>query len=160
MRNMRIIKTTVAMLLLGFFSLCGCKIRENAILVLDEQWSAKKAEADCQSPPRESVPPCTGDPAVELRNFEAQISRAFRVDPACSGITLVTLNVSDHPRRLRSRRTWWLFLELIPGGGPNKRRFSVSRTEDPKANPLRGQGEANLIAETSCKFVQGRVGTH
>jgi fumarate reductase subunit D len=38
------------MLLLGLFSLRGCKTRENAILVLDEQSSEKKAEADCQSP--------------------------------------------------------------------------------------------------------------
>jgi hypothetical protein len=148
------------MLLLGPFSLCGCKARENAILVLDEQWSEKKAEGDCQSSSREGVSPCTGDPAVELRNFEAQISRAFSVDPACSGITLVTLNVSNNPRRLRSRRTWWLFLEPSPGGGPNKRRFSVSRTEDPQVNPLRGNGEANFVAETTCKFVQGRVGAH
>ena len=148
------------MLLLGIFSLCGCKTRENAILVLDEQWSEKKAEADCPSSPREGVSPCTGDPVVELRNFGTQISHAFRVDPACRGITLVTLNVSDDPRRLRSRRTWWLFLELSPGGGPNKRRFSVTRTEDPHANPLTGNGEANFIAETSCKFVEGRVGSH
>jgi hypothetical protein len=154
------IKTTVTMLLLGLFSLCGCKTRENAILVLDEQWSEKKAEADCQSPPREGISRCTGDPAVELRDFEAQISRALRVDPACSGITLVTLNVSDNPRRLRSRRTWWLFLELSPGGGPNKRRFSVTRTDDPQANPLTGNGEAKFVAEISCKFVKGRVGAH
>jgi hypothetical protein len=148
------------MMLLALFSLCGCKTRENAILVLDEQWSEKKAEADCQSQPREGVSPCIGDPAVELRNFEAQISRAFRVDPACNGITLVTLNVSDNPRRLGSRRTWWLFLELSPGGGPNKRRFSVTRTDDPQANPLTGNGEANFIAEISCKFVSGRIGAH
>jgi hypothetical protein len=148
------------MLLLGFFSLCGCRSRENAILVLDEQWSEKNAEADCQSPPREGVSPCTGDPAVELRNFEAQFSHAFRVDPACRGITLVTLNVSDNPRRLRSRRTWWLFLEPSPDGGPNKRRFSVTRNEDQQANPLTGNGEANFIAEISCKFVKGRVGAH
>jgi hypothetical protein len=37
------------MLLLGLLSLCGCKTRENVILVLDDQWSEKKAEADCQS---------------------------------------------------------------------------------------------------------------
>jgi hypothetical protein len=148
------------MLLLALFSLCSCKARENAILVLDEQLSEKKAEVDCQSQPREGVSPCIGDPAVELRNFEAQISRAFRVDPACSGITLVTLNVSDNPRRLGSRRTWWLFLELSPGGGPNKRRFSVTRTDDPQANPLTGNGEAKFIAEISCKFVKGRVSAH
>ena len=152
------VKTTITMLLLGLFSLCGCKTRENSILVLDEQWSEKKAEADCRSPSGEGVSACTGDPAVELRNFEAQISHAFRANPACSGITLVTLNVSDNPRRLRSRRAWWLFLELSPGGGPSKRRFSVTRTEDPQANPLTGNGEPNFIAEISCKFVKGRVG--
>src|ERR1700689_126428 len=135
------VRRTITMLLLGLFTLCGCKSRENSILILDEQWSEKKAEADCQSPAGGGVSACTGDTAVELRNFEAQISHAFRANPACGGITLVTLNVSDNPRRLRSRRAWWLFLEPTLGGAPNKRRFSVPRPEDPQANPLTGNGE-------------------
>jgi hypothetical protein len=159
-------RIAIAMLLLGLFSLCGCT-RKNAILVLDEQWSVKQAEADCQSRSREGVPLCTVDPAAQIRNSEAQIADAFRSEPECSGITLVTLNVSDNPRRLNSMHTWRLFLELSRGGGVDAQRYMVERRftvtngrnpDDPHAGGLRGQGEAKLIAATSCEFVRGKIG--
>jgi hypothetical protein len=62
---------------------------------------------------------------------------------------------------LDSGRTWWLFLELSRGGGPGERRFTVSNTEDLHAfgaQRLEGVGQANLISESACKFVKGKIG--
>jgi hypothetical protein len=157
MRNMQR-RMTVMAPLLAVLSLCSCH-HGNVILILDEQWSVKQAEADCRSRSREGVPPCAVDPFIEIRNSEVQISRAFKVDPECKGITLVTLNISDSPRRLNSMRTWWLFLELSRGGDPDERRFTVSQTEDPhRPYSTTGQGQPDFIAETSCKFVRGKIG--
>jgi hypothetical protein len=152
-RNVRI-RTAMTMLLLGLSSHCGCT-RENAILVLDEQWSERRAEADCQSRSREGVPPCTDDPVLMIRDFEAQTSRAFKLNAACNGITLVTLNASDHPSQLNSRHTWWLFLELMRSNMPNELRYTVSRTQDPHiSGSATGQGEPNSIVREFCNFVQ------
>lgn len=151
-------RTAVTMLLLVLSSLCGCR-RENVILVLDEQWSEKHAEADCQSRSQEGVPACTDDPVLMIRNFEAQTTRAFRLNVACRGMTLVTLNASDHPSQLNSGHTWWLFLELMRSNMPNELRYTVSRTQDPhRSGSATGQGEPNSIVGEFCNFVQ-RGGT-
>jgi hypothetical protein len=146
-------RTAAAMLMFGLFPLFGCKAR---FLVLDEQWSFKQAVVDCQSRSHEGVPPCTADPIAEIRDSEAQISRAFKLDPACGGMTLVTLNASDHPEGLNSRDTWWLFVELIRSNEPNeRRRFTVSHTDDPHgAGGKTGLGEPNFIVASSCKFAR------
>jgi hypothetical protein len=152
-RDMRL-RTPTMMPLLGVFLLCGCT-REKAILVLDEQWSEKQAAADCRSRSGEGVPPCADDPALMIREFETQTSRAFKLSAACRGMTLVTLNASDNPSQLNSRHTWWLFLELMRSNVPNELRYTVSRTQDPhRSGSATGQGEPDSIVQQFCDFVQ------
>jgi hypothetical protein len=151
-------KIAVTSVLFALTLLCGCE-RGNAILVLDEQWSLKQAQADCQSRSSEGVPPCTVDPIIEIRSSEAQISGAFRVEPACHGITLVTLNVSDDPHQLNSRHTRWLFVELIRTNRPNDGlRFTITRSDNPRARAsITGQGQPKSITKTSCDAVRGML---
>src|SRR5207302_11217466 len=104
-------RAAVIMSLAALSPLCACNRERNSIVILDDQWAIKQAQADCQSRQREGVPPCTGDPVVMIRDLEAQTSHAFRLNAACSGMTLVTLNVAENPSQLSSRHTWWLFLE-------------------------------------------------
>jgi hypothetical protein len=141
-------------MLLGLFFLCACNTRENTIVVLDEQWSVKQAELDCQSRSREGVPPCTDDPGHMITDLEGQTSAAFKLNAACRGMTLVTLNVSDHRSQLNSRHTWWLFLELMRSNIPGELRYTVSRTQDPHGSiSTRGQGKPDSAAGQLCDFV-------
>lgn len=150
---------TMGMILLVVLGLCGCKERRNAVVVLNEQWSMNQAVNDCQSRASQGVPACTTDPRAEIRDSDAQLANAFAAEPACSGLTLLTLNVSDHQRILNSRRTWWLFLELSRGLGSDERRFTVTRSDDPNAHgALTGQGKTDFIAKSACDFVRGRRG--
>lgn len=151
---------TLGTMLLVVLGLSGCKERSNAVLILNEQWSVNKAIADCQSRAQEGVPVCTTDPSPEIKQADALFAKAFELEPGCNGLTLLTLNVSDHQRPLNSRRNWWLFLELKPGLGPEERRFTVTGTDDPDArDKLTGQGKMDFIAKSACDFVQGRTGT-
>lgn len=130
-------------------------MRKNAILVLNEQGSIHQAIADCKSRAAEGVPVCTSDPSMEIRDFEAQLLQAFRAEPLCNDVTLVTLNASHDQQVLNSRRTSWLFLELSRGLGPEEKRFTVSDTDDPHAHGVvTGQGKADFIAKSVCDFVR------
>lgn len=106
----------MALLLLALSSLCGCSRGRNAVVVLDDQWAVKQAEADCKSRQREGVPPCTSDPVVMISEFEAQTARAFK---------------RENPSQLNSMHTWWLFLELMRSNMQNQLRYTVSYTQDP-----------------------------
>jgi hypothetical protein len=145
-------------ILLGFMiCLCSCKQRKNAVVVLDDQWSVGQAIVDCQSRATQGAPACTSDPSADIRNFEAQFSQAFKAEPMCSELTLVTLNASHDRGTLRSRRTWWLFLELSRGLGADEKRFTVSRTNDPYprySHRMTGQGRADFTAKSVCDFVR------
>lgn len=157
MRNMR--AKALGTVLLAVMSLCGCKERRNAVVILNEQWSVNQAANDCQSRAWEGAPSCAADPRAEIVASDVQLAKAFAAAPACSGLTLLTLNISDHQRPLNSRRTWWLFLELNRGGGSDERRFTVSRSDDPSARgALTGQGKIESIASSACDFVRGRRG--
>ncbi len=154
--NMNVGRKAAITMLLGLFSLCGCNTRENTVVVLDEQWSVKQAEVDCQSRSREGVPPCTDDPGHMIKDLEAQTSEAFQANAACRGMTLVTLNVSDHPSQLSSRHTWWLFLELMRSNIPGELRYTVSKTQDSRrsgSTTASGQGKPNSIVGEFCGFV-------
>jgi hypothetical protein len=142
-------------LLLALSSLWGCNRGRNTVVVLDDQWAVKKAEADCKSRQREGVPPCAGDPVVMIRDLEVQTARAFKLDAACRGMTLVTLNASENPSQLNSRHTWWLFLELMRSNMPNELRYTVSYTQDPhRSGSTSGQGEPDSIVREFCNFVR------
>jgi hypothetical protein len=118
-----------------------------------------QAVSDCQTLARQEGPKCTADPRTEILNSEVQFAKAFETEPACSGLTLLTLNVSDHQRPLNSRRNWWLFLELGATAGSDERRFTVSRSDDPGApGALTGQGKMDFVVKTACDFVRGRKG--
>jgi hypothetical protein len=95
-------------------------------------------------------------PVTEIRNFEAQISNAFRAEPECRGITLFTLNVSDDPR-LNLTRARWLFIELIRSNRPDDGlRFTITRSDDPHGPaPITSQGQPKWIAKTACDAVRG-----
>jgi hypothetical protein len=151
--------TTLGMMLLVLLGLSGCKERRNAVLILNEQWSVNQATSDCQTRARQEGPVCTSDPRLEIRDSDAQLANAFEAEPACSGLTLLTLNVSDHQRPLNSRRNWWLFLELTVSPGSDERRYTVSVSDDPNARgALTGQGKMDSIAKSACNFVRGRDG--
>jgi hypothetical protein len=151
-------KTLGTMLLLAV-GLCGCKERRNAVVILNEQWSVNQAANDCQSRAWEGAPLCASDPRAEIVASDVQLAKAFAADPACRGLTLLTLNFSDHQRPLNSRRNWWLFLELSRGGNADERRFTLSRSDDPNAHgALTGQGKVDAIARSACDFVEGRKG--
>jgi hypothetical protein len=123
--------------------------------VLNEQWSINQAAADCKSRAAEGVPACTVDPSEDIKKFEAQFVQAFRAEPQCSEVTLVTLNASHDQRVLNARRTSWLFLELSRGLGPEEKRFALVNTNDPYAHgKLTGQSEAEHIAKVACDFVR------
>ncbi|MGC2109748.1 MAG: hypothetical protein WA655_09535 [Candidatus Korobacteraceae bacterium] len=146
-------------MLLAVIGLCGCKERRNAVVILNEQWSVNQAANDCQSRAWEGVALCAADPRAEIVASDVQLAKAFASEPACSGLTLLTLNFSEHQRPLNSRRTWWLFLELGRGLGSDERRFAVSRSDDPGAHgALTGQGKIDGIARSACEFVRGRTG--
>ena len=148
--------TILGTLLLSVICLCGCKERRNAVLILNEQWSTNQAVNDCQSPGWNVVAACTADPRAAIVDSDVRLAKAFAAEPSCSGLTLLTLNVSDHQRPLNSRRTWWLFLQLSGSGDPNERRFTVSRNDDPGAHgSLAGQGKVDSIAKSACEFVRG-----
>jgi hypothetical protein len=129
--NMRL--TIFASILLFVFYLCSCLQRKNAIVVLNEQWSLDQAIADCQSRAEEGIPTCTINPSADIRSFEAELVQAFKTEPSCRDLTLVTLNASHNQRLLNSRRTWWLFLELSRGLSAEEKRFTISDTDDPTA---------------------------
>lgn len=150
------IRVREAFVLLPFLvSLCACRPRKGGIVVLNEQWSVDQAVADCKSRPAEGVPACTTDPSLEIKDFEVRLLQAFRAEPMCNDVTLVTLNASHDQRVLKSRRTSWLFLELSRGLGPEEKRFTVSDTDDPHAlGPVTGQGKAEFIAKSACDFVR------
>ena len=151
--------TILGAMLLAVIGLCGCKERRNAVLILNEQWSTNQAVTDCQAPGWNAVPGCASDPRAAIVNSDAQLAKAFASEHSCNGLTLLTLNVSDHQRPLNSRRTWWLFLQLSGTGDPDERRFTVSRSDDPSApRVLTGQGKIDVIARSACEFVRGRTG--
>jgi hypothetical protein len=112
-----------------------------------------QAIADCQSRAEEGVPTCTINPIADIRSFEAELVQAFKTEPSCRDLTLVTLNASHNQRLLNSRRTWWLFLELSRGLGAEEKRFTVSDTDDPHGS-LTGQGKADFTAKSTCDFVR------
>jgi hypothetical protein len=149
------IRAALILLLVALSSLCGCNRGRNAVVVLDDQWAIKRAQADCQSRQREGVPPCTVDPVVMITDLEAQTARAFGLNAACRGMTLVTLNASENPSQLNSRHTWWLFLELMRSNIPNELRYTVSPTEDPhRSRSATGQGKPDSIVREFCDYVQ------
>ena len=146
-------------MLLAVLGLCGCKERRNAVVIVNEQWSLNQAVTDCQAPGWNAVPGCASDPRKAIVDSDAQLAKAFASEPSCSGLTLLTLNVSDHQRPLNSRRTWWVFLQLSGSGDASERRFTVSRSDDPSARgAFTGQGKIDLIARSACDFVRGRSG--
>jgi hypothetical protein len=150
---------TLGAVLLVVVCMCGCKERRNAVLILNEQWSVNQTTADCQTMARQEGPKCSADPRIAIRDSDAQLANAFETEPECNGLTLLTLNVSDHQRPLNSRRNWWLFLELSPSAGSEERRFTVSRSDDPGApGGLTGQGNMGTIAKDACDFVRGGRG--
>jgi len=145
--------------LLVVLGLTGCKERRNAVVILNEQWSVNQAMNDCRARARQEGPRCTADPRIEIRDSDAQLANAFETEPECNGLTLLTLNVSDHQRPLNSRRNWWLFLELTVSPGSDQLRFTVSRSDDPNApGGLTGQGKMGTIARNACDFVRGGRG--
>ncbi|MGB8886294.1 MAG: hypothetical protein WCC87_06190 [Candidatus Korobacteraceae bacterium] len=148
---------TLGAVLLVVVCMCGCKERKNAVLILNEQWSVNQAVSDCETLSRQEGPKCTADPRIAIRDSDAELANAFETEPACSGLTLMTLNVSEHQRPLNSRRNWWLFLELSPIAASDERRFTVSRSDDPSApGAVRGQGTMKVIAKNACDFISGR----
>lgn len=149
------LKTLSCVLLSLFLGLCACTPRKDGILVMNEQWSINQATADCKSRATEGVPACTVDPSEDIKNFEAKFLQAFKAEPQCSEVTLVTLSASDNQRVLNSRRTSWLFLELSRGLSAEEKRFTVSDSDDPRAHGgLTGQGTADLTAKSACNFVR------
>jgi hypothetical protein len=144
-----------ALLPLLLLFLCGCNRGRNAVVVLDDQWAVKQAQADCQSRQREGVPQCANDPVATIRDFEVQTARAFQISPACKGMTLVTLNSSENPSQLSSRHRWWLFLELMRSNVPDGLRYTVALSHDPHgAGSASGQGQPDSIVREFCAFVQ------
>src|SRR5437879_4801195 len=90
-----------------------------------------------------------------IRDLEAQTSHAFRLNAACRGMTLVTLNVSENPSQLSSRHTWWLFLELMRSNMPNELRYTVSHSEDQdRSGSASGQGKPDSIVREFCDFIK------
>ena len=152
--NMR--RQAAVTLLFVLSALSGCKSGKNALIVLDHQWAVKQAQTDCQSRQREGMPPCTADPAIMIRDLEAQTAAAFSSNASCKGMTLVTLNSSEDASQLDSRQTWWLFLELLRSNNmPNELRYTVSQSEDPRRpGSATGQGEPSSIASEFCSFVR------
>lgn len=121
---------------------------------MNEQWSVPQAIADCGSRAAEGVPACANHPSLDIRNFEAQFLQAFKAEPLCSDVTLVTLNASHDQRLLKSRHTSWLFLELSRGVGPEEKRFALLDTDDPHARGgVTGQGKIDFVAKSACDFV-------
>ena len=151
---MRDVKRRTAVTIpLGLSFLGGCNT--HPVIVVHDQWAVKRAQADCQSRPAEGVPRCSGDPVLAIREFEAQVSRAFQLDATCKGITLVTLDDVGRPSQMKARNTWWLFLELSRSNRPNELRYTVSRNDDPhSAGVATGHGEPNSVVPQFCKFVR------
>jgi hypothetical protein len=102
---------------------------------LNEQWSINQAITDCKSRATAGVPACAVDPSEDIRDFEAKFLQAFKAEPLCSEVTLVTLNASHNQWVLNSRRTSWLFLELSRGLGAEEKRFTVTDSGDFQAHP-------------------------
>jgi len=141
-------------LLLTLAGLWGCNPGRNAVIVLDEQMAVKQAQADCDSRQRIGVPLCSGDPTAMIRDLELRTIQGFKRSTVCSGLTLVTLNVSEDRSRMDSRHTWWLFIELMRSNMPtNEVRFTVSKTRDGTSG-LKGQGAPDAIASSFCDFVR------
>ena len=147
---------TIAAVLLSLALLCACRGGRNAIVVLDEEWVVEHAKADCDSRARLGIPLCAGDPTLMIRSLEAEIARAFQSEQACKGMTLVTLNVSNRPSQLESRRTFWLFLELMRSNIPDDElRYTVSPAHEPhKSRSEEGQGTPGSIVGPLCDFVR------
>ena len=144
--------------LLLAIGLCGCWTRGRSVLILDEQWSLERAESDCKSRDQFGLPRCSSDPAVEIKSSEVEISNSFRSDPECTGIVLLTLNVSNGASYVSTVKTRWLFLELS-GGVDQQKRWTVARSDNPSEHySLTGMGDAKQIVHDSCRFVRGTIG--
>jgi len=149
--TIRDVRRESALLVLMLCLLSGCKQKTKAVIVLDDQWAVKQAEADCRSRQQEGVPLCASDPTVMIRDFEAQTARAFQANPECRGITLVTLNSSEDPLQLNSK---WLFIELMRSNVAGELRYTVARTHDPHSHGSEtGQGVPDSIVGGICSFV-------
>jgi hypothetical protein len=149
------LRTLTCVLLSSIVTLFACRSRKDSLLILNEQWSINQAIADCKSRATEGVPACAVDPTEDIKNFEVQLLQAFRANPRCSEVTLVTLNASHAERVLKSRRTSWLFLELSRGLGPEEKRFTLLDTDDPHAHGgATGQGKAESVAKSACDFAR------
>ena len=145
----------LALLVLMLCWVFGCEQKAKAVIVLDDQWAVKQAQADCRSRQPEGVPQCAGDPVVMVRDFEAQTARAFQTNLKCRGITLVTLNSSDDPSQLNSNHTWWLFIELMRSNVAGELRYTVARSHDPHSHGSdTGQGVPDSIVGGFCSFVR------
>jgi hypothetical protein len=143
------------LLVVGLFA---CSKRTNEILVINEPWNFEQAKADCESRAAIGVPLCNGSAASEIRTAEAEISDAFRADPSCSGISLVTLNVSTSASRVAPPDSWWLFLELNRGQD-QWMRWIVAHKDKPDARySLTGNGGARQAAHDACRFIRGEIG--
>lgn len=157
---MEIKNVAVALLVLMICFQYGCKQRTKAVIVIDDQWAVKQAQADCRSRQQEGVPLCANDPIVMIRGLEAQTARAFQANPECREITLVTLNASEDPTALDSRHTWWLFLELMRSNVVGELRYTVAQSHDPpRLGSETGQGVPDSTVGGLCTFVrQGGTG--
>jgi len=151
------IKSSIPILLLSI-GMFGCRNRVNEMLVINEQSSVEQAVADCESRASAGIPRCLYAPADEIRRREAGITDAFRSDPACSGITLLTLNISSHASRVTSSDSWWLFLEPSRELG-KETRWRVTHGDSPSAHySLTGNSDAKQIAHDACRFIRGETG--
>jgi hypothetical protein len=153
----RIVHSAAALSLLLVAALFACNKRTNEVLVINEPWSVQRAEADCKSRAAIGIPLCKGSPENEIRSYSAEISDAFKSDPACTGITLLTL--SPDSSQVMSHGSWWLFLELSRGEEDRLVRYTVSRSNDPDAPySLAGNVDTRQAASAACKFIRGKIG--
>ena len=148
MANIRL--SPVTFLILAFLPLSvGCAHKQPAVVV-DDRWNVDQAKNGC-SARAVTEEPCVGDPAAEVRRFEAQLGTFFASDPSCQGVVLANYKGPDSaPSRAPSIADWQLTLDFIFGEASQS--WSMIRHVDRSYNT--GNGNPGEIAHTICAVVK------
>ena len=135
--------------------LLGCTKTES-IVAVDDWWNVDYAKNGCEMRAHTGNP-CVGDPADEVRDFEAQMATFFATDPSCSGIVLATfIGPVGQSSSAASKAGWQLMLDFTVGEA-SQQWSMVHRTGD--NHYTTGQGNPREMAHSICAVMNHTGGS-
>jgi hypothetical protein len=150
------LKFIAPLLLCVFVFSFGCRKKE-PIVVIDDWWNVDFAKNSCDRRAA-SNDPCTGDPVVEVRDFESQLRTFFTSDPRCQGIILAAFGPGQAASKAASeadtsKADWQLMLDFSVG------QTSQGWTMVHHGQTSTGQGQPKDVVQAVCAIVRQAGGS-